>query len=198
MSAAVPDSTIIEVADKVAGLMPGLVQELKALVAIPSVAFPGFPSEPVHRMSEAVVDLLRRSGAPTPGCWRSRTATPRSGPRSRRRRGRPTVLLYAHYDVQPAPPEQGWDTDPFVATTGPDGRIYGRGAADDKSGLIIHAGTLQALGAGHSRSASRSSSRARRRRSATSRISSTPTPRCSTATPLSSPTWATSRSVGPR
>ena len=56
------------------------------------------------------------------------------------------MLLYAHYDVQPAPPEQGWDTDPFIATTRPDGRIYGRGAADDKSGLIIHAGTLQALG----------------------------------------------------
>jgi acetylornithine deacetylase/succinyl-diaminopimelate desuccinylase-like protein len=56
--------------------------------------------------------------------------------------GSPTVLLYAHYDVQPAP-VQGWDTDPFTATAKDDGRIYGRGAADDKGGLVIHAGTLR-------------------------------------------------------
>ena len=134
------------VAGKVAGLLPGLISELSALVAIPSVAFPGFPSTPVHAMSEAVVDLLRRSGATNarlleipggyPAVWAEIPAPV----------GAPTVLLYAHYDVQPAPVEQGWDTDPFVATTGPDGRIYGRGAADDKSGLIIHAGTLQVLG----------------------------------------------------
>ena len=134
------------VAEKVAGLMPGLITELSTLVAIPSVAFPGFPSAPVHAMSEAVVDLLQRSGAANarlleipggyPAVWAEIPAPA----------GAPTVLLYAHYDVQPAPVDQGWDTDPFVATTGPDGRIYGRGAADDKSGLIIHAGTLQVLG----------------------------------------------------
>lgn len=55
--------------------------------------------------------------------------------------GSPTVLLYAHYDVQPAPVEAGWDTDPWKAEL-KDGRLYGRGAADDKSGVIIHAGTL--------------------------------------------------------
>src|SRR6476646_11126122 len=140
----VGDSTS-PLAKRVAGLMPDLIDELATLVAIPSVAFPGFPAEPVHRMSEAVVDLLRRSGAENarlldipggyPAVWAEIPAPA----------GAPTVLLYAHYDVQPAPPEQGWDTDPFVATTKPDGRIYGRGAADDKSGLIIHAGSLQAL-----------------------------------------------------
>lgn len=140
-----PPPAVSPAADRVAGLLPGLIQELSALVAIPSVAFPGFPAEPVHQMSEAVVDLFKRSGAPArlleipggyPAVWAEIPAPP----------GKPTFLLYAHYDVQPAPPEQGWDTDPFVATPGPDGRIYGRGAADDKSGLIIHAGTLQALG----------------------------------------------------
>jgi len=131
--------------ERVAALMPGLIDELSTLVGIPSVAFPGFPAEPVHRMGEAVVDLLQRSGAPDarllpipdgyPAVWAEIPAPA----------GAPTVLLYAHYDVQPAPVEQGWDTDPFVATPGADGRIYGRGAADDKSGLIIHAGTLQAF-----------------------------------------------------
>jgi acetylornithine deacetylase/succinyl-diaminopimelate desuccinylase-like protein len=52
-------------------------------------------------------------------------------------------VLYAHYDVQPAPPEQGWTSDPWTATRKNDGRIYGRGAADDISGLIAHLGTLR-------------------------------------------------------
>ncbi|GAA2007232.1 M20/M25/M40 family metallo-hydrolase [Nakamurella flavida] len=138
-------SDVTTVRDRVAGLMPGLVADLQTLVGIPSVAFPGFPSEPVDAMAAAVVDLLQRSGADDahlleiPGGYPAVYATVPGPP------GAPTVLLYAHYDVQPAPPEQGWDTDPWVATTKDDGRIYGRGAADDKSGLVIHAGTLQAL-----------------------------------------------------
>jgi len=129
----------------VVSLMPDLLAELEALVAIPSIAFPGFPPGPVHRMSEAVLDLFRRSGVEgvrllqIPGGYPAVYAD-LPGPA-----GSPTVLLYAHYDVQPAPVEQGWDSDPWVATRKEDGRIYGRGAADDKSGLVIHAGTMRAL-----------------------------------------------------
>ena len=134
------------VASEVAARMPALIDDLKHLVAIPSVAFPGFPSEPVQRMGDAVVDLFRRSGVGSarlldiPGGYPAVYAEI-PGPAAS-----PTVLLYAHYDVQPAPLDQGWDTDPWHATTGPDGRIYGRGTADDKSGLIVHAGTMQLLG----------------------------------------------------
>ena len=53
------------------------------------------------------------------------------------------MVLYAHYDVQPAPPEQGWTSDPWTPTRKDDGRIYGRGAADDKGGLVAHLGTLR-------------------------------------------------------
>ncbi len=128
---------------RVADVMPDVLADLERLVAIPSVAFPGFPSEPVHRMAAATVELLRRSGAEgarlleVPGGYPAVYAD-LPGPE-----GTPTVLLYAHYDVQPAPTEQGWDTDPWTATRADDGRIYGRGAADDKSGIAIHAGTLR-------------------------------------------------------
>ena len=140
-----PRLDVDSVRSTVTELMPGLLTDLEALVAIPSIAFPSFPPEPVHAMSEAVVDLFRRSGVDDvrllqiPGGFPAVYADI-PGPA-----GSPTVLLYAHYDVQPAPVEQGWDSDPWTATRKDDGRIYGRGAADDKSGLVIHAGTMRAL-----------------------------------------------------
>ncbi|MFD4958164.1 M20/M25/M40 family metallo-hydrolase [Microbacterium sp. NPDC058389] len=133
-------------ASAVQELMPDVLDRLRELVRIPSVAFPGFDAEPVHRMGEAVVELFEAAGATevalvdVPGGYPCIYAD-LPGPE-----GSPTVLLYAHYDVQPAPASQGWSTAPFEPVTGDDGRIYGRGAADDKSGLVIHYGTLRLLG----------------------------------------------------
>ena len=59
--------------------------------------------------------------------------------------GAPTILLYAHYDIQPAPMEQGWDMEPFEPAI-LDGRMYGRGASDDKSGVMIIATALRLFG----------------------------------------------------
>src|SRR6478609_1247982 len=130
-------------ASAVEELMPEVLDRLRALVRIPSVAFPGFDPDPVHRMGEAVVDLFEAAGATdvalvdVPGGYPCVYAD-LPGPE-----GSPTVLLYAHYDVQPAPASQGWSTEPFEPTERADGRIAGRGAADDTSGLVIHYATLK-------------------------------------------------------
>ncbi|HET9204030.1 MAG TPA: M20/M25/M40 family metallo-hydrolase [Acidimicrobiia bacterium] len=129
-----------EVKARAKALMPGLTEDLKDLVSHASCSFPGFPEEPVHEMRRAAIDVLERHGADVHeldlGEGKPAIYGEMAGPE-----GAPTVLLYAHYDVQPAPVEAGWDTDPWTAEI-KDGRLYGRGAADDKSGVIIHAGTL--------------------------------------------------------
>jgi acetylornithine deacetylase/succinyl-diaminopimelate desuccinylase-like protein len=126
-------------------LMPRLTDELKRLVSLPSVAFPDFPAAPVEEAGAAVARLLTDAGLPgarmmdvpraPQAVFGERPAQP----------GAPTVLLYAHYDVQPAGPEEAWTSPPF-APTERGGRLYGRGAADDKSGVVMHAGALLALG----------------------------------------------------
>lgn len=125
-------------------LLPGLVDDLMTLAAIPSCAFPGQPAEPVLQMANATIELLKKSGAANarlmeiPNSYPAVYAeVPAADPSA------PTVLVYAHYDVQPTPADQIWDTDPWTPVIKDDGRIYARGIADDKSGIAIHAGALQ-------------------------------------------------------
>jgi acetylornithine deacetylase/succinyl-diaminopimelate desuccinylase-like protein len=124
---------LAHVRDQVASSMPEILEQLERLVAIPSVAFPGYPGEPVERMGDEVLRLFQEAGIPDASLQEVPDGYPP---------GSPTVVLYAHYDVQPAPPEQGWTSDPWTPTRKDDGRIYGRGAADDKGGIAIHLGTL--------------------------------------------------------
>lgn len=131
------------VRDKVKEMMPGLLAELEELVSIPSCAFPGFPPEPVHEMAETVLAKFQALGFENARLMDVPTGYPPIYGEIPGPEGSPTVMLYAHYDVQPAPPEQGWTSDPWTATRKDDGRIYGRGAADDKGGLAIHLGTMK-------------------------------------------------------
>src|SRR5689334_5732104 len=114
--------------ERVAAMMPSLVESLERLVAIPSVAFPGYPAEPVERMGRETLERVRAAGftnaelMPVPSGYPPIYAEIPGPP------GSPVVMLYAHYDVQPAPESQGWTSDPWTATH-KNGRIYGRGAA---------------------------------------------------------------------
>lgn len=136
--------TVDDVSARVHSLMPGVIGDLEELIALPSVAFPGFPAEPVERMAQRTLELLREAGVPNAHFADVPHGYPPIYGEVRGPEGSPTVVLYAHYDVQPAPESQGWTTDPWTATHR-DGRIYGRGAADDKSGLVSILGTLRAF-----------------------------------------------------
>jgi acetylornithine deacetylase/succinyl-diaminopimelate desuccinylase-like protein len=124
--------------------MPGVRADLERLVGIPGIAFDGFDHAHVERSAEAVADLLRGAGLPDvrilrgggqPAVMGRRPAPP----------GAPTVLLYAHHDVQPVGDVTQWLSDPFVPVER-DGRLYGRGAADDKAGVMAHVAALRAFG----------------------------------------------------
>lgn len=134
-----------KVRDRVARMMPGVMADLSRLSAIASVSSPGFPPGPMQEMAEATVTLLRDAGFADAAVQEVPDGYPPIYARVPGPPGSPTVMLYAHYDVQPAPVEQGWTSDPFVPVTKTDGRLYGRGVADDKSGIAIHAATLQAF-----------------------------------------------------
>jgi len=125
-------------------LMPDTLEDLKGLIRNPSVAFPGFPPGPVYRAADATVDLLRRYGLLNARLFEIPGGYPAVYGEIPAPPGTPTVMLYAHYDVLPAPMEQGWETDPWTPSV-KDGRVYGRGAADNKNGILTHAATIRAF-----------------------------------------------------
>jgi acetylornithine deacetylase/succinyl-diaminopimelate desuccinylase-like protein len=131
-----------EIRARISGMLPEVLADLERMVAIPSVAFPGYPPEPVHEMAAETLRLFQGVGFTDAVLMEVASGYPPVYGEIRGPEGSPVVMLYGHYDVQPAPPEQGWTTDPWTATRKDDERIYGRGAADDKAGVVIHLGTL--------------------------------------------------------
>jgi acetylornithine deacetylase/succinyl-diaminopimelate desuccinylase-like protein len=133
------------VAATVASLMPRAKEELAELVAFKSVAdFEQFPRSESEGAANWVADALRAEGFQDVALLDTPDGTQSvygclPGPEGSR-----TVLLYAHYDVQPPLDEDAWVTPPFELTER-DGRWYGRGAADCKGGVIMHLLALRAL-----------------------------------------------------
>lgn len=126
-----------------------IIELLKNKIALASVSAQGITGDQMRSSATFVAEELSKVGIDahviqstnkdgTPGAFEvigSRVIDPQA----------PTVLLYAHHDVQPVPDPGAWETDPFTGVER-DGRLYGRGSADDGGGIAIHSGALHALG----------------------------------------------------
>lgn len=120
-----------------------LLDELKDFLRIPSVSTLPEHRDDIERAAQFVAESLRHAGMenveviPTgkhPLVYADWMHAP----------GKPTVLCYGHYDVQPADPLELWNSPPFEPTVR-DGNIYGRGTADDKGQMYMHIKAIEAL-----------------------------------------------------
>ena len=118
---------------------------LAQLVGIPSVSAAGYPPEEVRRSAETIAGLLAAEGLEEVRLLELDGAHPAVYGHLPAPEGAPTVLLYAHHDVQPPGPHHEWETGPFEPFER-DGRLHGRGASDDKSGVVMHLGAIRAFG----------------------------------------------------
>ncbi|MBV8601824.1 MAG: dipeptidase [Candidatus Eremiobacteraeota bacterium] len=116
--------------------------ELTQLVAIPSISADPAHAGDVRRCAQAFVDRMMTAGmqrgevletAGHPIAYAEWLGAP----------GKPTILIYGHYDVQPVDPLPLWTSPPFEATVR-DGKMYGRGAVDDKGQVLMHVAALEA------------------------------------------------------
>jgi cysteinylglycine-S-conjugate dipeptidase len=145
-------SALIEkLTDAVQAGLPTAIADLCDLVRIPSVSWDGFDPQHVADSAAAVKVLLEGLGVfetvqiaqakLADGDGLGQPAVLASRPA---RNGKPTILLYAHHDVQPPGKDEDWDSSPFEPTVRGD-RIFGRGAADDKAGVLAHVASIRAL-----------------------------------------------------
>lgn len=134
----------VSTADYLAQTRDAHFQEFLELLAIPSVSTDPALAGEVHRCAEWVADRMRRAGIPTVELVETKRHPVITGewigaP------GKPTILVYGHYDVQPADPLDLWETPPFEPTI-VDGKVIARGSADMKSNLVTVIQAIEALG----------------------------------------------------
>ena len=137
--------------EAVQAALPQSIADLSDLVRIPSVSWDGFDHDHVVASAEAVAALAAATGVfdeveivrlPIPAT--GELGLPAVIATRAARNGRPTVLLYAHHDVQPPGDDADWQSAPYEPTLRGE-RLYGRGAADDKAGVMAHIGAIRAL-----------------------------------------------------
>jgi cysteinylglycine-S-conjugate dipeptidase len=125
--------------------LPRLRATLEDLIRIPSVSAPGYDRANVRQAADHIVGLLEEGGFENIRLLEPEDGNPAVFGEIPGPEGAPTVLLYAHYDVQPPGPIAEWETGPFEPYE-KDGRLYGRGASDDKAGIVMHLGAIAAHG----------------------------------------------------
>ncbi|HEX4359941.1 MAG TPA: dipeptidase [Pseudonocardia sp.] len=125
-------------------VLPEARADLEALVKIPSIWADPAHHDDTRRSAEAVAELARAAGAESVDVLAAEGGAPAVVAHWPAPPGAPTVMLYAHHDVQPTGGDEQWTSPPFEPTER-DGRLYGRGAADDKAGVMTHFAVLRAL-----------------------------------------------------
>lgn len=135
--------TVAALREKVQAQMPLVTENLVELARIPSVNFPGYDQAPVVACAQTCARLLSEAGAQV-SLIPSSTEIPTVQAEVPGPPGAPVVLLYSHYDVQPGGDTDKWQSPPFEPELR-GGRLYGRGVADDKSGVVSHIATVRAF-----------------------------------------------------
>ena len=118
------------------------VDELEELLRIPSVSTDSAYADEVHRAAEWLADHFDEIGMETTDIIET-DGHPIVYAEHRTDPAKPTVVVYGHYDVQPPDPLEEWTTAPFEPTKR-DGRLYARGACDDKGQLFMHVKAAEA------------------------------------------------------
>lgn len=146
-----PAQSLVEsVRSHVASRMGHYRELLDGLARIPSVSWPSFDQSQVQRSASFVAEAVKATGVfDSINVYREPTASGELGQpsviaRREPKNGAPVVLLYAHHDVQPPGDASVWQTDPFTPTEIGD-RLFGRGVADDKAGVISHVAAIDAV-----------------------------------------------------
>ncbi|WP_035855323.1 M20/M25/M40 family metallo-hydrolase [Cryptosporangium arvum] len=132
-----------EIAAAVDAVVPGARADLERLVRIPSIWADPAHAEDTEASAALVAELAGALGPESVRILRADGGAPAVVARWPAPEGQPTVLLYAHHDVQPTGGDELWTSPPFEPTER-DGRLYGRGAADDKAGVLTHLAVLRA------------------------------------------------------
>jgi acetylornithine deacetylase/succinyl-diaminopimelate desuccinylase-like protein len=125
-------------------VLPVVLEDLTRLVRIPTISADPAHADDVEQAAAQVAVLAREAGAGAVDVLRADGGAPAVVASWPAPPGAPTVLLYAHLDVQPTGPAEEWTSPPFEPTER-DGRLYGRGAADDKAGVAMHLAVLRAF-----------------------------------------------------